>query len=114
LTLREFLEAADGNIHSLEEELAKLHTEIESKTRENLEKLVLFREALSAETERLAVLAKASEAKYVTLIEGWIPESNVETTISELKENIGYVFIDTRKARASRGATHQDEECNRS
>lgn len=97
LTLREFLEVADGNIHSLEEELAKLHTEIESKTRENLEKLVLFREALSAETERLAVLAKASEAKYVTLIEGWIPESNVESTISQLKENIGYVFIDTRK-----------------
>ena len=97
LTLREFLEASDGNIHSLEEELAKLHTEIESKTRENLEKLVLFREALSAETERLAVLAKACEAKYVTLIEGWIPESNVEAAISELRENIGYVFIDTRK-----------------
>jgi V/A-type H+-transporting ATPase subunit I len=97
LTLGEFLEAADDNIHSLEEELAKLHTEIESKTRENLEKLVLFREALSAETERLAVLAKACEAKYVTLIEGWIPESNVENTISELRENIGYVFIDTRK-----------------
>jgi len=97
LTLREFLKAADGNIHSIEEELTKLHTEIESKTRENLEKLVLFREALSAETERLAVLAKACEAKYVTLIEGWIPESNVEATISELRENVGYVFIDTRK-----------------
>jgi V/A-type H+-transporting ATPase subunit I len=97
LTLREFLEVADGNIHNLEEELVKLHTEIESKTRGNLEKLVLFREALSAETERLTVLAKASEAKYVTLIEGWIPENNVESTISELKDNIGYVFIDTRK-----------------
>jgi V/A-type H+-transporting ATPase subunit I len=97
LTLREFLETADSDIHSLEEELAKLHIEIESKTRENLEKLVLFREALSVETERLAVLAKASEAKYVTLIEGWVPESNVEAAISELRENIGYVFIDTRK-----------------
>ena len=97
LTLREFLEVADGNIHSLEEELTRLHAEIEGKTRESLEKLVLFREALSAETERLAVLEKASESKYVTLIEGWIPESNVEATISQLKENIGYVFIDTRK-----------------
>jgi len=97
LTLREFLEATDGDIHSLEEELAKLHTEIENRTRENLKTLVLFREALSAETERLAVVAKACEAKYVTLIEGWIPESNIETTISELKEGIGYVFIDTRK-----------------
>jgi len=97
LTLGEFHEVADGRIHSLEEELTKLHAEIESKSRENLEKLVLFREALSAETERLAVLEKASESKYVTLIEGWIPESNVEATISQLKENIGYVFIDTRK-----------------
>ncbi|HEU65062.1 MAG TPA: hypothetical protein ENN57_00110, partial [Chloroflexi bacterium] len=97
LPLKEFLDIAGGKVHSLEEELAKLHAEIESKTRENLEKLVLFREALSAETERLAVLAKACEAKYVTLIEGWIPESNVEATISELKENIGYVFVDTRK-----------------
>jgi V/A-type H+-transporting ATPase subunit I len=97
LTLKEFLEVAGGKIHSFEEELTKLYAEIESKTRENLEKLVLFREALSAETERLAVLAKACEAKYVTLIEGWIPESNVEATISGLRENIGYVFIDTRK-----------------
>jgi V/A-type H+-transporting ATPase subunit I len=97
LTLREFLEEANGNIHSLEEELTRLQAEIESKTRESLEKLVLFREALSAETERLAVLEKASESEYVTLIEGWIPESNVESTISQLKENIGYVFIDTRK-----------------
>jgi V/A-type H+-transporting ATPase subunit I len=97
LTVREFLEVATGGINSFEEELTKLHAEIESKTRENLEKLVLFREALSAETERLAVLAKACEAKYVTLIQGWIPESSVEAAISELKENIGYVFVDTKK-----------------
>ncbi|PIU56252.1 MAG: hypothetical protein COS87_02685, partial [Chloroflexi bacterium CG07_land_8_20_14_0_80_45_17] len=97
LTLKEFMGAAEDKIHSLEEELAKINEEIEHKTRENLEKLILFREALSAENERLSVLEKASEAKYVTLIEGWIPENNVEDTVSELKENIGYVFIDTRK-----------------
>jgi V/A-type H+-transporting ATPase subunit I len=96
-TVRKFLGVIDGKIHSYEDELGKLRAEIESKTRENLEKLVLFREALSAETERLAVLAKASEAKYVRLIEGWVPEVNVEAAFSELRENIGYVFIDTRK-----------------
>ena len=96
-TLREFLEAAEGDTHNLEEELARLRAEIKSRTRENLKTLILFREALSAETERLAVLAKASEAKYVRLIEGWVPEINVETTISELRENVGYVFIDTSK-----------------
>jgi V/A-type H+-transporting ATPase subunit I len=97
LTLREFLETANTNIHTFEEELAKLQTEIENKTRENLKTLILFREALSAETERLAVLAKASEAKYVTLIEGWVPENNVEDAIAELREKVGYVFVDTRK-----------------
>jgi V/A-type H+-transporting ATPase subunit I len=97
LTLREFLEAANSNIHTFEEELAKLQTEIETRTRENLNTLILFREALSAETERLAVLAKASEAKYVTLIEGWLPGAGAEDTISELKDKVGYVFIDTRK-----------------
>jgi V/A-type H+-transporting ATPase subunit I len=97
LTVREFLELADDRINSFKEELTKLHAEIESKTRENLEELVLFREALSAETERLTVLAKACEARYVTLIEGWIPENNVEATISELKESVDYVFVDTRK-----------------
>jgi len=97
LTLIEFAEAADTKINHLSEELTKLHEEIEVKTRENLEKLVLFREALSAENERLSVLEKASEAKYVTLIEGWIPENNVEDTVAQLKENINYVFMDTRK-----------------
>jgi V/A-type H+-transporting ATPase subunit I len=62
-----------------------------------LEKLVLFREALSAEAERLAVLSKASEAEYVTLVEGWVPENDIEGPISELREKIGYVYIDTRR-----------------
>jgi len=97
VTVEEFLAEADGKIQNLEEELARLHQEIESKTRENLEKLVLFREALSAEAERLAVLSKASEAEYVTLVEGWIPENAVEATTSTLREEIGYVFVDTRK-----------------
>jgi len=96
-TLAEFREAARRDIHNLEEELAKLRVEIESRTRENLRTLILFREALTAETERLAVLAKAGEAKYVRLIEGWVPEHNVGGAFSELKEKIGYVFADTRK-----------------
>jgi V/A-type H+-transporting ATPase subunit I len=96
MTLREFLQAANSNIHTFEEELAKLQTEIETRTRENLKTLILFREALSAEIERLAVLAKASEAKYVTLIEGWIPEAGVEDTISEIKDRVDYVFIDIK------------------
>jgi len=97
LPLKEFMGVAKRKIHSFEEELTKINEEIESKTREDLEKLILFREALSAENERLSVLEKACEAKYVTLIEGWIPENSVEDTVAQLKENINYVFIDTRK-----------------
>jgi V/A-type H+-transporting ATPase subunit I len=96
LTLTEFLETADSNIHTFEEELAKLQTEIENRTRENLKTLILFREALSAEAERLAVLAKASEAKYVTLIEGWIPQTGAQNIVSQMKDKVGYAFLDIR------------------
>jgi V/A-type H+-transporting ATPase subunit I len=96
-TLAEFLKDAEGDIHKLQDELNKLRVEIEARTRENLRTLILFREALSAEAERLSVLAKAGEAKYVRLIEGWVPEDNIQAATSELRENVGYVFIDTRK-----------------
>jgi len=96
-TLPEFLEVTEDRIHSLEQEVAKLSEELQSKTRENLERLVLMKEALLAESERLSVLGKATEAKYVTLIEGWIPENNIEPVISELRDSIDHVFVDTRQ-----------------
>lgn len=97
LTLRDFLGSAEERISNLKEESTKLYEELESKTKENAERLVLLREALLAENERLSVLEKACEAKYVTLIEGWIPEASAEDTISEVKESVDYVFVDTRK-----------------
>ncbi|MBC8511613.1 MAG: hypothetical protein H8D32_01350 [Dehalococcoidia bacterium] len=101
LTLQEFLEAGEERIHNLELELAKLYGELQTEIRENLERLVLLKEVLSAENERLLVLEKACEAKYVTLIEGWIPESSSEPAISELRDSIDYVFIDARKPEQS-------------
>jgi len=101
LTLRDFLDITKGKIGSLEQESTKLGEELQSKAGEDLNRLALLREALSAENERLSVLEKASEAKYVTLIEGWIPENNIEPVTSEVKENIDYVFIDTRKPEPS-------------
>lgn len=101
LTLAEFLEVSQNRIRSLEQELAELYGELRARIRENLERLVLLKEVLSAESERLLVLEKACEAKYVTLIEGWIPESSSETAISELRDSIEYVFVDTRKPERS-------------
>lgn len=96
LTIGDYLQVASDKIRSLEEEMTSLNAEIEEKTRENSQQLILFREALSAEAERLAVLEKASEANYVTVVGGWIPEGNVEETVSQLKEKVGLVYVDTR------------------
>ncbi len=97
LTLKEFFNVAGDRIRILEEELANLYGELQSKAKENLERLVLLREALSAENQRLSALGKACETKYVTLIEGWIPEKDAETAMSELRDTVGYVFSDIRK-----------------
>ncbi len=96
LTIGDYLQVAGDKILSLEEEITGLHAEIEEKTRENSQQLILFREALSAEAERLAVLEKASEANYITMVEGWIPKGNVEETVSQLKEKVEFVHVDTR------------------
>ena len=101
LTLRKFLAKTEDKLHRLEEKLTKLHEELQTKAGQELRSIALFRLALIAENQRLSVLAKACEAKYVTLIEGWVPENNIESAILELKENIDYVFIDTRKPKPS-------------
>jgi len=97
LTLREFFKLNKERIHDLEGEVADLNKELQKQTRDNLEKLVSMNAALMTESERLAVLEKASEAKYVTLIEGWIPETNVEPAVAGLRYDLDYVFIDTRE-----------------
>ncbi len=101
LTLREFLKKTESRLHELEERLAELYEGLRSRSKEELRRIALLRGVLVAENQRLSVLARASEAKYVTLIEGWIPDSDVESVTAELKTNIDYVFIDTRKPEPS-------------
>ena len=101
LTLLEFLKLSKDRIYELEQELTKLNGELQKQTRDNLGKLVTMKAALLTENERLSVLEKASDAKYVTLIEGWIPESNVEPAIAELRYDLDYLFIDTRNPEPS-------------
>lgn len=95
-TLEEFITDCKYEINNLQSELLKLYNEIKTETKKNLRELVLFREAMFAENEKLLVLQKSTEAKFVNLIEGWIPKGDVEFTTAELKENIGYIFIDTK------------------
>ena len=97
LTLRNFLQATSDSISNLKVESNQMREELQGKIRQDISRLTLLREALSAENERLAVLEKASEARYVTLIEGWIPDGDVSTAIAAVREDIDYAFIDTRK-----------------
>ncbi len=101
LTLQHFLGVVESRIRGLDGELTAVTRELQARTREHLAEIVLLKEVLSAESERLAILEKASEARYVTMVEGWIPEANVEPAIRHLKEAIDIVFVDVRAAAES-------------
>jgi V/A-type H+-transporting ATPase subunit I len=101
LSLREFLQKTENRLTELEARLAELYESLSSRSKEELHRIALLRGVLVAEAQRLSVLARACEAKYVTLIEGWVPESSLESVVSELKTSLDYVFIDTRKPEPS-------------
>ena len=101
LTMGEFLKKSEDELHRLEETSAKLYQQLQGKVGQELERIALLRGALIAESQRLSVLTRACEAKYVTLVEGWVPENNIESTVFELRKNVDYVFIDTRKPEPS-------------
>jgi V/A-type H+-transporting ATPase subunit I len=101
LRLREFLEKTEKRLTELEAKLAELYESLRSRSKEELHRIALLRGVLVAEGQRLSVLARACEAKYVTLIEGWVPDSSLESVVSELKTSLDYVFIDTRKPEPS-------------
>ncbi|MFH1775445.1 MAG: V-type ATPase 116kDa subunit family protein [Chloroflexota bacterium] len=96
-TLPEFLAAAEGRLKGLAEETAKLYAELRSRAMEDARRLVLLREALQAEDDRLSVILKACESKYVLLVEGWIPEKAAESAVAQVKESLDYIFIDTAR-----------------
>jgi len=97
LTLSEFIAQNDETIRKRERESEKLQQEIQKSIEGDLDQIVLFREILASENERLSVLQQACEARYVTLIEGFVPESNADAITSGLKEILDYAFIETRK-----------------
>ncbi|MCK9358155.1 MAG: V-type ATP synthase subunit I [Dehalococcoidia bacterium] len=94
--LREFVSTSDQMIARLDGDASVIFGDIRKQTMDNLETLLLLREALFAENDRLGVLEKATNARYVTLIEGWVPVSAVEKASGDLREEVGYVYIDTR------------------
>jgi len=95
--LREYVAVLERQISLLEGELERVRGELERQVRGHLGEIILLIEVLSAEEERLLVLARTCEAKYVTLIEGWIPQGNIEAAVGEIRQRLSYVFIDSRE-----------------
>jgi hypothetical protein len=77
--------------------LAGIQEEIQNGIDDNLDHIVLCRELLIAEDDRISVLEKACKANYVTLIEGWVPESELQVVFSKLRGMLDYVFLDSRR-----------------
>ncbi len=97
LPLSEFIARNDEIIQKRKVESEKLQQEIQKSIEGDLDQIVLFREILASENERLSVLQQACEARYVTLVEGFVPESNADAITSGLKEILDYAYIETRK-----------------
>jgi len=97
LALGEFLDRSENRLQQLKEKSTKLREELEHKVKGNLERMALLRGVLKAERQQLRVLVKASEAKYITLFEGWIPEASAESVVSELKINVDCAFVEARE-----------------
>jgi len=98
-TISDFLAAKKSFVEEKKNHLAALEKELDQTLDDNLEKMVLYREIVEEESERLSVIELACEAHYVNLIEGWIPESAVEKVIPTLTKELDHAFIDTRKPR---------------
>lgn len=101
ISLREFLAKTDTRLEDLNKRRCELFGGLQNRSKEELRRIVLLRGVLAAEHQQLSVLAQSAEAKYVNLIEGWVPDSNLDDLISELKTTIDSVFIDTRKPEAT-------------
>jgi V/A-type H+-transporting ATPase subunit I len=97
LTLKEYLGRITARLTELNGRQLELYEGLRDRSKEELHRIALLRGVLIAERQRLAVLARACEARYVTLIEGWIPDNDVDAAVGELKTNVDYIFVDTRK-----------------
>jgi V/A-type H+-transporting ATPase subunit I len=93
-TVRDYLKANDAKINELQTKMKEGSEELQRQVGEDVERVILLHEALLAESERLSVLGKAAEAKYITLIEGWVPKPNVEKLITEVRQTIPNAYVD--------------------
>jgi V/A-type H+-transporting ATPase subunit I len=99
--LSSYVAGIDKKVPALEAELTELTTELQDNVKENLQSLALLKSVLTAEDERLAVMETAYQAKYVTIVEGWLPEKESKEAVSRVEEGIKHVYVETRKPNKS-------------
>lgn len=91
----------DAEVERLEREQGELRAKIEARTLAELESLVMLREALRADRERLGLLRMATASKYVTVFEGWVPSRALEATVDALREACRCVHVESAPANAN-------------
>ncbi|MCX6013218.1 MAG: V-type ATP synthase subunit I [Chloroflexi bacterium] len=97
LPFREYFDQLDSKIAGLEKEYSAVVLELRNSMKDNLQQLLLLRYVMLAEKERLIILQKAFDSKYITMLEGWVPESSLETVIKKLQESNKYALVDSRE-----------------
>lgn len=95
-SIADFLKGKRGEIDGLEKKAGELKKALSRTINETLEEVVVLREMLLEENARMAVIELAAEARYVTLIEGWMPESADRDAFPALKASLDHAFIDVR------------------
>ncbi len=97
VTLREFTTKKTDIISNKKEKIESLEREIDAITSEKLEQIALYREVASRENEMLSAVEQMSESHYVSLIEGWVPQSKTDFIISEIHKSLENTFVDSRE-----------------
>jgi V/A-type H+/Na+-transporting ATPase subunit I len=98
VALEDFRKSTEAERGRLVTARDQLRAELAARLGEELETLVLLREALQAERGRLELLALARESQYLVLFEGWVPESLRELVTSRLRETLSAVHVDLSPA----------------
>lgn len=95
LDLSTFLAQNREDIQKLRSESERLRRDVQNSIMREIGAIALYREILTIEFGRCSVLLQAAEARYVTLIEGWIPEIAAPFLESKLKDASNNVFVET-------------------
>ncbi len=94
LSLKSFLAQAGDARQGLVRELAQIDQAIERGLEEHLTEVAAMREALQNREEQLRVLSLAGEARFLRVVEGWVPVSGVAGL--EGLTDLGSLVVDRR------------------